>query len=173
MKQITFEDQILEVTDEELLLLIQRVLQGGQVLFQTIFHIHSSGFPDVMGKWQPWIFKERKQLFQLASQVNNERVRETCLRFYGHLQELEEINRQLVEIVADHFNFSMPQNIREQAKLKQKMDELSSKNGPVWSVQQKYKNCILKEEKIFQTVEQMMRFVDKLPDNPPAAARSS
>lgn len=170
MRQIVFEEKMIEVTDQDFFWIIQESLKGTETLIHNLCGMLKA-WPDVIGKWSLWIQKDHELITSLAKQVEDFELKKDMFALEEHIQKIDKLNEQLTIIVSQLLECSSPDSQEGRHKLLRKMNRISEESGPMWAMEPKYQKLYSTVNDACQTSRLLLQKINQILDQKLIAAQ--
>jgi tetratricopeptide (TPR) repeat protein len=159
MRRIQFEDQTLEMSERDFLILLRNVADGVYVHIKLSYSRQINGFPSVSGL-NSLIQKKLDQQQTLIAQIEDEELRELFLKLDLQVRKFGELDHQIIAIIAKFLNQPAPQTQRESRKFLRNINKASSKRGPIWAIQPEYQQLTEQSKQAFAETDEVKAQID-------------
>ncbi len=154
MHQLEWEGQALQVSEQELLVMVRGVVDGLYTFAQAFHQHHIAGFPaDVTGRWSTWIQGGLGQLQNILPQADDEELHRLLCAFETQVQEIDLLDQEWIAALAQQFDTPVPESQRERHRLERKVNEYMLRKGPIWCSLPRCQQLMRQADAVFTDVE--------------------
>jgi len=167
MRRFSIGGKVTEISEHDYLGLISNLAKGYYILAEAYHRCHLSGFADWKSTFQLPDVGQNEIVEVIVDEIDDNALSESLSSLRNHLQELEELDKRIVDWLARFVGLTSVEAKKDKGRLERRLQKIivngpdGRPQGPIWAMESEYQAFVKESKRIFASIEEAQWQIDQ------------